>query len=63
MTAACYITFLVQTTDNPIVAEVHLQALSACLRVMVSEAVHQGATMALATAQLQFSVEVKVLVV
>ena len=49
--------------DNLFTTKEHLRALLACLRAMVIKAIHQGAAMALAAAQLQISVAVNVWVV
>ena len=44
--------FPVETADNPVAAEERLRALPVHLRATVTEAIHQGATIALATAWL-----------
>ena len=54
--------FPVQTADDVVTAqEESLQALPACIRAMVSEAIRQGAATTLVVAQLQFGAAVKVL--
>ena len=50
--AACNAAFLVGRVDNLLAVEERLQALSAQIQAMVTKTVHQGATMALAAAQL-----------
>ena len=52
VTATCDAAFPVQAADNPVAAEEHLRDLPARLRAVVSEAVRQGAAIALAAAQL-----------
>ena len=53
-----------QAVDDPITArKEHLLALSAYIRAMAFEAIYQGATKALVTAQLEFGAVVKVHVV
>ena len=58
MLAACNAAFPVGKVDNLFTTEVHLRALPAQIRAMVTEAVRQGATMTLATAQLQIGTAV-----
>ena len=50
--AACNMAFPVGRVDNLLATEKHLQALSARIRAMGTEAIRQGATTALAAAQL-----------
>ena len=51
-----------QIVCDPVTApQEHLRALSARIRVMVSEAIHQGATTALVATQLVFGTVVKVM--
>jgi hypothetical protein len=50
---ACNAAFPIEEVDNLFIVEEHLQALPARLRAMVTEAICQGATMALVAAQLQ----------
>jgi hypothetical protein len=49
---ACNAAFPIEEVDNLFIVEEHLQALPARLRAMVTEAIFQGATMALVAAQL-----------
>ena len=51
--ATCNAAFPVGRVDNLLAVEEHLLALSARIRDVVTEAVRQGAAMALAAAQLQ----------
>ena len=52
-TAACDSAFPMQTADDPTTTpEERLQALSACIRAMASEAIHQGAATTLIAVQL-----------
>ena len=50
--AACNAAFPIGKVDNLFAAEEHLQALLARLRAVVTKAIHQGASTALATVQL-----------
>jgi hypothetical protein len=52
MLASYNVAFPVRKVDNLFTAEEYLRALSAQIRAMVTEVVHQGAATALATAQL-----------
>jgi len=61
--AACNVAFPVGRVDNLLAAEEHLQALPARIRAVVTKAIHQGATTALATAQLQMGIAVNLGVV
>ena len=63
MLAACNTAFPVGKVDNLFTIEEHLQAPLAHLRVVVTEAVRQGATTTLATAQLQIGTAVNLEVV
>ena len=52
MHSTCNVAFPVGRVDNLLAVEERLQALSAQIQAMVAKTVHQGATMALAAAQL-----------
>ena len=58
--AACDAAFPLETVDNLVTVEERLRALPVRLRAMVTEGVCQGATTALAAAQLQIGAAVNV---